>query len=434
MERQLVESPPSSPLATQASPMMIEGLPGVAGSDGVHRLSRMVLGMQPSQTAAVTDKATELRREGRDIISLSVGEPDFPPPPCIKDALAGVIENNETRYTEVAGTMKLRETICGFLGKKGAVYEPDQICVSNGGKQCIAQALMATCQPGDEVIVPSPYWVSYPEMVKMAGATPVFLETTEEDEYLLTAETLSKALTERTRLVILCNPSNPTGSLYTRAGLEALAQVVALHPSMLVLSDEIYEKITFDGEHYPFAAISGMQDRTITVNGVSKAFAMTGFRLGFVAAPKSIAKACVKIQGQLTSCASSVSQACALVGLRDVDDAFFRAANATFRQKRDFVLGSLRGMPGIVCPTPQGAFYVFPTVSHYFGWKTPTGSTIRTSSDLCVYLLEQGVALVPGEAFGAPGRLRISYATSMESLEQAMERIRTGLEALELVA
>jgi len=196
------------------------------------------------------------------------------------------------------------------------------------------------------------------------------------------------------------------------------------------MSDEIYEKITFDGEHYPFAAIDGMKDRTITVNGVSKAFAMTGFRLGFIAAPKAIAKACIKIQGQLTSCASSISQACALVGLREVDDSFFNAANATFRQKRDYVLSSLRDIDGIECPTPQGAFYVFPTVSHYFGSLTPAGDTIDSSSALCIFLLEQGVALVPGEAFGAPGRLRISYATSMENLEKAMGRIRSGLTAL----
>jgi aspartate/methionine/tyrosine aminotransferase len=309
-------------------------------------------------------------------------------------------------------------------------YTPEEVLISNGGKQCIAQAVMAMCQPGDEVIVPAPYWVSYPEIVKLAGATPVIVDTTAEDDYLLTPQALRDSITSRTRMLILCNPSNPTGAVYPLEMLEGIADVVSQHESLLVLSDEIYEKITFDLPHYSFAAIKDMRERTIVVNGVSKAFAMTGLRLGFIAAPQPVKAACLKIQGQLTSCASSISQASAAVALTKVGATFFEEAAQTFREKRDFVLAALRDIPLMECPVPQGAFYVFPTVSAYFGYVTPEGDILHSAADLCLYLLRCGVALVPGEAFGTPACLRISYATDKEKLTLAMERIQQGLAAL----
>jgi len=401
-----------------------------APETGLYRLSGTVERMVPSATAEITDQATRLRAEGRDIVSLSVGEPDFPPPPCVQDALKEVYTNGQTRYTEVAGTQALREAICTFLAPKGVQYSPEEVLVSNGGKQCIVQAIIAMCQPGDEVIVPAPYWVSYPEMVKLAGATPVVVHTRAQDDYLLTAEMLRNAITPRTRMILLCNPSNPTGAVYPLEALQAVARVVAEHKSLLVLSDEIYEKITFDVPHHAFAAIEGMRDRTITVNGVSKAFAMTGFRLGFIAAPHPVKAACMKVQGQLTSCASSISQACAAVAFDQVDQAFFEEANCTFRDKRDYVLKELAQIPNVTCPVPQGAFYVFPTVSAYFGHFTPEGQKVTSAKELCIHLLNCGVALVPGEAFGAPACFRISYATDMDKLTTAMTRIRDGFAAL----
>ncbi|ACY47163.1 pyridoxal phosphate-dependent aminotransferase [Rhodothermus marinus] len=391
-----------------------------------------VMAVQPSATLAMTARAKQLRREGKPVIGLSAGEPDFDTPAPIAEAAIQAIREGFTHYTENAGMLELREAICRKLAEEnGLTYEPDQILCTNGAKQAVAMAIEVLCRPEDEVLIPAPYWVSYPEMVRLAGATPVILPTSVETGYRLTPEQLEAAITERTRLLILCSPSNPTGTVYTPEELEALADVLRRHEHVYVLSDEIYEYILFDAKHVSFASLPGMKERTITVNGFSKGFAMTGWRLGYLAAERPIVKAAAKVQSQFTSAPCSISQKAGLAALQ-MDKGPIREMVAAFRQRRDFVLERLQAIDGITCPKPEGAFYLFPQVSAFYGRRTPDGRTITDSESLCLYLLEQcHVALVPGQAFGDPNGVRISYAASMENLAEAMRRIEAGLAALQ---
>lgn len=387
--------------------------------------------MQPSATLAMKSRATERRRQGHPVVALSAGEPDFDTPKPIAEAGIEAIRNGFTHYTENPGTMELRESICQKLARDNDLsYQPDQIVCSNGAKQSLALTLHALCDEGDEVLIPAPYWVSYPEMARFAGAEPVILPTGVEQQYRLSPEALEEAITDRTRILILCSPSNPTGAVYPPDELEDLAEVLRRHEHVYVVSDEIYEHVLYDAEHRAFASFPGMKERTITVNGFSKAFAMTGWRLGYLAAPSPIAGAAAKVQGQFTSAPSSISQKAGVAALEMGLEPVHEMVEA-FRRRRDYVLERLRAIDGIKCPTPQGAFYVYPDVSSFFGAEAPDGSTLEDSSDLCFYLLEEhDVALVPGTAFGTPEGLRLSYASSMEDLETAMERIEAGLTAL----
>lgn len=393
-----------------------------------------VAAMQPSATLAMTARAKQLRRDGRPVIGLSAGEPDFDTPAPIAEAGAQAIREGFTHYTENAGMPELREAICRKLQRdNGLDYAPGQVLCSNGAKQSVALAVNVLARPGDEVLIPAPYWVSYPEMVRMAGAEPAIVRTSVEADYRLTPEQLEEAITPQTRLFILCSPSNPTGSVYTRAELEALAEVLRAHEDVFILSDEIYEYILFDAEHVSFASLPGMKERTITVNGFSKGFAMTGWRLGYLAAPEPITKAASKVQSQFTSAPSTITQKAGVAALEmmERDPEPVREMVRAFRERRDFVLGRLAEMDGIRCAKPEGAFYVFPDVSAYVGKAAPSGRAIQSAEDLCFYLLEEhDVALVPGEAFGEPSGLRLSYAVSMENLDEALNRIERGLHAL----
>ena len=393
-----------------------------------------VAAMQPSATLAMTARAKQLRRDGRPVIGLSAGEPDFATPAPISEAGVQAIRDGFTHYTENAGMPELREAICRKLRRdNGLDYAPGQVLCSNGAKQSVALAVNVLTGPGDDVLIPAPYWVSYPEMARMAGAEPSIVRTSVENDYRLTPEELEKAITPQTRLFILCSPSNPTGSVYTKAELEALADVLRAHEDIFILSDEIYEYILFDAEHVSFASLPGMKDRTITVNGFSKGFAMTGWRLGYLAAPEPITKAASKVQSQFTSAPSTITQKAGVAALEMVesDPEPVREMVRAFRERRDFVLGRLAAMEGVRCPKPEGAFYVFPDVSAYVGKEAPSGRRIESASDLCFYLLEEhDVALVPGEAFGEPSGLRLSYAAAMNDLEEALSRIEKGLGAL----
>lgn len=395
------------------------------------RLNDRVASMQPSATLAMKARATDMRRQGHPVVALSAGEPDFDTPEPISEAGVEAIQSGFTHYTENPGTLELRNAICQKLERDNDLaYAPDQIVCSNGAKQSLALAIHALCDEGDEVLIPAPHWVSYPEMARFAGAEPVVVPTHVEEQYRLTPAALEEALTERTRLFVLCTPSNPTGSVYPPAELEALAQVLRQHPDVLIISDEIYEHVRYDAEHRAFASLPGMQERTVTVNGFSKAYAMTGWRLGYLAAPTPIAQAAAKIQGQFTSAPSSISQKAGVAAL-EMDPAPVDDMVAAFRHRRDVVLEQLREVDGLKCPTPEGAFYLYPDVSAFFGTETPDGEPIENSEALCFYLLEEHhVALVPGTAFGAPNGLRLSYASSMKDLETGVERIKAGLASL----
>ncbi|WP_457653445.1 pyridoxal phosphate-dependent aminotransferase [Rhodocaloribacter sp.] len=390
-----------------------------------------VAAMKPSATLAMTARAKARIRAGFPVVSLSAGEPDFDTPAPIAEAAVAAIREGFTHYTVNAGMPELREAVCAKLARdNGLTYTPDQILCSNGAKQSLALTIAVLARPGDEVLIPAPYWVSYPEMTRFAGAEPVVVPTTVERDYRLTPEALEAALTERTRLLVLCSPSNPTGSVYTPSELEALAEVLRRHPQVFIISDEIYEYIVYDAEHVSFASLPGMKERTITINGFSKGYAMTGWRLGYLAAEPAITKAAAKVQSQFTSAPCSITQKAGVAALT-MDMTPIRAMVAAFRARRDYVLDRLAALDGVRCPKPEGAFYVFPEVAAYYGRKTPDGKTIDGSEDLCFYLLEaHDVALVPGHAFGAPGGVRLSYAASMEDLEKAMDRIEAGLSAL----
>ncbi|MBS3808058.1 MAG: pyridoxal phosphate-dependent aminotransferase [Bacteroidales bacterium] len=394
-------------------------------------ISNRIQGLSESQTIAMSQKSAELKAQGKDIINLSVGQPDFHTPDHIKQAAIQAIHDNYTSYTPVPGYRELREAIAGKLQQENNLpYTWEQIVVSAGAKHSLANALMSVVDPGDEVIVPAPYWVSYVEQVKLAEGKSVVVPTHLDNNFKLQPEQLRQAITEKTKVLMLCSPSNPTGSIYSRQELRALAEVIAqANPNMYVISDEIYEYINFEGSHESIAQFEDIRNRVILVNGVSKGFAMTGWRIGYMAAPANIAKACSKLQGQVTSGACSIAQRAALSALTS-DKSFTRQMKKAFKRRRDLVMEGMDQMKGIKKYTPQGAFYLFPDISDFFG-KSNGKRTIESDSDLCFYLLEEAqVALVPGSAFGSPQNIRLSYAASDEELKEALLRMKTYLDKL----
>ncbi|XP_030496650.2 bifunctional aspartate aminotransferase and glutamate/aspartate-prephenate aminotransferase [Cannabis sativa] len=398
-------------------------------------LSPRVNSLKPSKTVAISDLATSLAQAGVPVIKLAAGEPDFDTPTVIAEAGINAIREGHTRYTPNAGTLEVREAICHKLKEENGIsYTPDQILVSNGAKQSITQVVLAVCAPGDEVIIPAPYWVSYPEMARLADATPVILSTKIEDNFLLDPKVLESQITEKSRLLILCSPSNPTGSVYPKKLLEEIAEIVARHPRLLVVSDEIYEHIIYrPAIHTSFASLPGMWERTLTVNGFSKAFAMTGWRLGYVAGPKHFITACGKLQSQFTSGACSISQkaAVAALGLGYAGGEEVAMMVKAFRERRDFLVESFGKMEGVKIAEPKGAFYLFIDFSSYYGAEAEGFGRIDDSESLCRYLLDKGqVAAVPGSAFGDDSCIRISYATSLTTLQAAFERIKKAVTPL----
>ncbi len=395
-------------------------------------ISQRAQNLQPSATLKVTGRAKELKREGKSIVSLSAGEPDFKTPKYICDAAIEAINGGQHGYTMNPGTPELREAICAKLKRdNGLDYDPSQIICSNGAKQSVGFALLALVNPGDEVIIPAPYWVSYPEMTRLAEGTSVTIRTSFENDFKLTPAELEEAITDKTRVLILCSPSNPTGSCYSAKDLEGLAEVLRKYPDVMVISDEIYEYIVFDGDHVSILNVApDLKDRVVVVNGFSKGFAMTGWRLGYLAAEESIVKAVSKIQSQETSAPSTISQAAGTAAYNH-DLSEVHAMREEFKKRRDFMVDSLNSIEGVSCFTPGGAFYVFPDISSYLGSKKADGSVIETSTDLCLYLLDEfGLAVVPGDAFGEPNGLRMSYAASIADLEEAMNRFKKGLASI----
>lgn len=378
----------------------------------------------------MSQKSNELKAQGIDVINLSVGEPDFYTPGHIKEAAKKAIDDNFSFYSPVPGYMDLRKAIVAKLkNENGLDYTPDQIIVSNGAKQSVCNVLMSIIGPGDEVIVPAPYWVSYVEMVKLAEGTNVIVTAGIDQDFKITPAQLEAAVTPKTKALILCSPSNPTGSVYSREELAGLAEVIARHPNIIVIADEIYEHINYVGAHQSIAQFPEIKDRVVVVNGVSKAYAMTGWRIGFIAAPLWIAKACNKLQGQYTSGASSIAQKAAVAAFSG-DQTCVEEMRKAFLRRRDLVIQLCKEIPGIKLNVPQGAFYLFPEVSSYYG-KSAGDRRINDAGDLAMYLLEVGhVATVGGKAFGAPECLRFSYATSDENLIEAMRRIKEALAAL----
>lgn len=393
-------------------------------------LSTLVNRLAPSATLAMSQKSAELKAQGIDIINMSVGEPDFNTPDHIKEAAKKAVDDNYSRYSPVAGYPALRNAIVGKLkNENGLDYTPDQIVCSNGAKQCVCNAVMALVSPGDEVIIPAPYWVSYPQMVLMADGKPVFVEAGFEQDFKMTPEQLEAAITPRTKLLILCSPSNPTGSVYSAGELEALSAVLRRHEQVFVISDEIYEHINYIGVHASIAACEGMKERTIVINGVSKAYAMTGWRIGFLAAPTAIAKACSKLQGQYTSGPCSVSQVAATEAFAGPQECVETMRQA-FERRKNLIVSLTKEVPGFEVNDPHGAFYLFPKCSYYFG-KTDGERVINNSMDFALYLLEAGhVATVGGDAFGSPECFRMSYATSDENIIEAIRRIKEAVAKL----
>lgn len=387
-------------------------------------LSERLNRLAPSATLAMSQKSAELKAQGIDIINMSVGEPDFNTPDHVKAAAKQAIDDNWSRYSPVPGYPALREAICHKLRtENGLCYEPSQIVVGNGAKQAVCNVILAIVDSGDEVIIPAPYWVSYPQMVLMADGTPVFVEATIEQDFKITPAQLEAAITPRTRALILCSPSNPTGSVYSAEELEALAVVLRRHPEVIVIADEIYEHINYVGAHASIASCEGMKERTAVINGVSKAYAMTGWRIGFVAASADLAKGVNKLQGQYTSGPCSVSQMAATEAFA-ADQACVEEMRQAFLRRKNLIVGLAREIPGFEVNDPAGAFYLFPRISSYFG-KTDGKRTIQTSTDFALYLLEEAhVAAVGGDAFGSPECFRMSYATSDENIVEAMRRIK----------
>jgi len=354
------------------------------------------------------------------------------PHPKVMEAAHRALDDGKVKYTENGGMLALREAVCTYLREhKGVSYAPNQIICSNGAKQSLLQSMMALCGAGDEVVIPAPYWVSYTQIAGLCGAKSVVVPTRPEDGFLLQPADLERALTPASRVLVLCNPSNPTGAVMPPALLDSIAAVLRRWPRVIVLADEIYEQIVFDEKHVAFATLPDMYERTVTINGFSKGQAMTGFRVGYIAAAPAIAAACNKVQSQNTSCPCSVSQHAAIAAL-DVPPSFQQDSIANFREKRDYVLGRLRAIPGVACPaTPQGAFYLFPTISALFGKRTPKGDVLEDAESTCLYLLDEcHLALVPGEAFGDGNCLRISYAAAMEELKGACDRLERGVALL----
>ncbi|MEY3084434.1 MAG: hypothetical protein RL037_614 [Bacteroidota bacterium] len=394
------------------------------------QLSDRLLAMEESATIAMAKKSRELKALGMDIISLSLGEPDFYTPAFIKDAAKKALDDNYTMYTPVAGYDDLRESISlKFKRDNNLSYSKEQIVVSTGAKQSIANVVLSIINPGDEVIIPAPYWVSYLEIVKVAEGTPVVINAGLEKDFKITGDDLEKAITPKTKMLMFSTPCNPTGSVYTKEELADLARVLKKYPQIIALSDEIYEHINFIGKHESLAQFPEIYDQVVTVNGVSKAWAMTGWRLGYIGAPKTIALACDKVQGQFTSATCSITQK-ATISAMHADPSVLSDMISAFKKRRDLVLSLLGEIPGIKINNPDGAFYVFPDCSSFFG-KEYNGITISNSDQLCMYLLEEGlVALVGGEAFGDPNCFRISYAASEETLTKAMHRIKEALSKL----
>lgn len=394
------------------------------------QLSERLLAMEESATIAMSRKSRELKAEGKDVISLSLGEPDFFTPEFIKDAAKKAMDDNFTMYTPVPGYDDLRESISRkFNRDNGLNYTKDQIVVSTGAKQSIANVVLSIVGPGDEVIVPAPYWVSYVEIVKVAEGTPVVINAGIENDFKINGEQLEAAITPKTKMLIFSTPCNPTGSVYTKEELRDLADVLVKYPNIVVISDEIYEHINFIGKHESLAQFPEVYDQVVTVNGVSKAWAMTGWRLGYIGAPKLIADACNKVQGQFTSGTCSITQKASIAAM-DADPAVLKDMIVAFNNRRRLVLAALNEMDGVRANVPVGAFYVFPDVSSFFG-KSYNGTVVKDANDLCLYLLAEAlVALVSGDAFGDPNCIRISYAASEETLTEAMKRIKLALEKL----
>lgn len=391
-----------------------------------NRLNRLA----PSATLAMSQKSSEMKAQGVDVINLSVGEPDFNTPDHIKEAAKKAIEDNFSRYSPVPGYPELRKAIVAKLkNENGLDYSMSEILVSNGAKQSVCNTVMALVNDGEEVIIPAPYWVSYPQMVKLAGGTPVIVNAGFDQDFKMTPEQLEAAITPKTRMLILCSPSNPTGSVYSKEELEALAEVIKRHEGLYVLADEIYEHINYVGHHESIAQLPGMKERSIIVNGVSKAYAMTGWRIGFIAAPEWIVKGCNKLQGQYTSGPCSVSQKAAEAAYTTSQECVETMRKA-FERRRDLIVSLAKEIPGLEVNFPQGAFYLFPKCSSFYG-KSYEGRKIETSTDLAMFLLEEGhVATVGGDAFGDPECFRMSYATSDDNIREAMRRIKETLAKL----
>lgn len=391
-----------------------------------NRLNRLA----PSQTLAMSQKSGEMKAQGIDVINMSVGEPDFNTPDHIKEAAKKAVDENFSRYSPVPGYMDLRKAIVAKLKNENNLdYATSEILVSSGAKQSVCNTVMALVNDGEEVIIPAPYWVSYPQMVKLAGGTPVIVNAGFEQNFKMTPEQLEAAITPKTRMLILCSPSNPTGSVYTKDELEALAEVIKRHDNLFVLADEIYEHINYVGKHESIAQFPGMKERTIIVNGVSKAYAMTGWRIGFIAAPEWIVKGCNKLQGQYTSGPCSVSQKAAEAAYTTSQECV-EIMRKAFERRRDLIVKLAKEIPGLEVNCPQGAFYLFPKCSGFYG-KSYEGKTINNSTDLAMFLLEEGhVATVGGDAFGDPECFRMSYATSDDNIREAMRRIKETLAKL----
>lgn len=394
------------------------------------QLSERLNRLAPSATLAMSQKSGEMKAQGIDVINLSVGEPDFNTPDHIKDAAKRAIDENFSRYSPVPGYMDLREAIVAKLkNENGLDYSVNEVLVSNGAKQSVCNTVMALVNDGEEVIIPAPYWVSYPQMVKLAGGVPVIVEAGFEQNFKMTPQQLEAAITPKTRMIILCSPSNPTGSVYSQEEMAALAEVIKKHDDLFVLADEIYEHINYTGRHASIAQVPGMKERTIIVNGVSKAYAMTGWRIGYIAAPEWIVKGCNKLQGQYTSGPCSVSQKAALeaytASQQCVED-----MRVAFERRRNLIVELAKDIPGLEVNVPEGAFYLFPKCSYFFG-KTDGTRVINSSTDLAMYLLDVGhVATVAGDAFGDPQCFRMSYATSDDNIRESMRRIKECLAKL----
>ena len=395
------------------------------------RLSRV----KPSATIAISAKANALKAQGKNIIALSFGEPDFDTPDNIKEAAIKAIRSGDTKYTAVDGTAKLKEAIVAkFKRENGLTYTTKQVTVGTGGKQVLYNAFMATLSAGDEVIIPAPYWVSYPDMVLLAEGTPVFVACTQETNFKMKAADLERAITPKTKWVLLNSPSNPSGAAYTRSELKALTDVLVRHPHVWVLTDDMYEHLVYDDFKFstPAQIEPSLYDRTLTMNGVSKAYCMTGWRIGYAGGPEKLIKAMGDVQSQSTSNPCSISQAAAVEALNGVQD-FIPKNNTVFKQRRDLVVKMLNAAQGLDCHTPEGAFYVYPSCAGLIGATTPSGQTLKNDEDVCGYLLEsQGVAVVHGAAFGLSPHFRVSYAASTEVLEEACARIQKACGELKL--
>ena len=394
------------------------------------QLSDRLQRLAPSATLAMSQKSSEMKAQGIDVINMSVGEPDFNTPDHIKEAAKKAIDENYSRYSPVPGYPDLRKAIVAKLKNENNLdYSVNEVLVSNGAKQSVCNTIMALVNPGDEVIIPAPYWVSYPQMAKLAGGTPVIVEAGFDQNFKMTPEQLEAAITPKTRLIILCSPSNPTGSVYSKDELKGLADVIKRHDDLFVLADEIYEHINYIEKHESIAQFEGMKERSIIVNGVSKAYAMTGWRIGYIAAPEWIVKGCNKLQGQYTSGPCSVSQKAAEFAYTQSQECVEQMRQA-FERRRNLIVQLAKDIPGLEVNVPEGAFYLFPKCSSFYG-KSNGDTVINNSSDLALYLLEKGhVATVGGDAFGDPECFRMSYATSDENIREAMRRIKDALTEL----